>query len=366
MPRKRKPTVNAEDDSTENTAGADRQEHAPSVVGTSVERALETERLLSPLPEDHHARVAVLMEALANAAADEDEEEAEAEADSKSFDHGLGNVVAEYNMYINNPGKRLMLLQYPNRDPGQSYSDKTGQKPLELRIKPKSGLVEVDIPLSVHAHFDKNKSLQFGEAMRKSRTLQDGGSYGLYGGLKAGVGGPSRGRSRTDEQEFEEPALEPSLMDFDDANQRGYVMNKLVLGGHIVPWKDGDPIYMIGVFKGSRQLSPIRWPPRNFSLLIILADCVFLNKLDAIVQLRPQFNHLDALGDLDRTGNNPRSKGGVETSIEEPQARAVNLTVKSTDVEDLDLYGDMSENAKLLKTMREEPWQRLTWVDSEV
>ena len=56
----------------------------------------------------------------------------------------------------------------------------------------------------------------------------------------------------------------------------------------------------------------------------------------------------------------------MENSAEEPQARAVNLTVKSTDVEDLDLYGDISENAKLLKAMREEPWQRLAWVDSEV
>ena len=85
-----------------------------------------------------------------------------------------------------------------------------------------------------------------------------------------------------------------------------------------------------------------------------------------MVQLRPQFNHLDALSDLDKPASNPRSKGRTENSIDEPQARAVNMTVKSTDGEETDLYGDMGETAKLLKAMREEPWQRLAWIDSEV
>lgn len=85
-----------------------------------------------------------------------------------------------------------------------------------------------------------------------------------------------------------------------------------------------------------------------------------------MVQLRPQFNHLDALSDLDKPALNPRSKSGTENSIDEPQARAVNMTVKSTDGDETDLHGDMGETAKLLKAMREEPWQRLDWIDSEV
>lgn len=85
-----------------------------------------------------------------------------------------------------------------------------------------------------------------------------------------------------------------------------------------------------------------------------------------MVQLRPQFNHLDALSDLDKPALNPRLTGGAENSIDEPQARAVNMTVKSTEAEETDLYGDMGETAKLLKAMREEPWQRLSWIDSEV
>lgn len=185
------------------------------------------------------------MEALHIAEPDDEEE-----AQLKSLDEVLGAVIAEYDMYITNPGKRLLLLQYPNRDPGQPYSQKTGQKPLELRIKPKCGLVEVDIPMNISTNFDRQKALRFGRAIRNSRTLQDGGSYGLSGGLKA-VAGTGRGQVKIDEEEPSEDAL---LENFEEAISKGNVMNKIVLGGRIVPWKDGDPIYMIGAFRGSGHL----------------------------------------------------------------------------------------------------------------
>ena len=168
-------------------------------------------------------------------------------------DDGLGQVVAQYDMYINRPEKRLMLLQYPNRDPGQPYSNKTGLKPLELRIKPKCGLVEVDVPLIVHTNFDSEKGVIYGQAMRKSRILQEGGSYGLTGGMRPNVG-KFRHEQAIDTEELSKEML---LENFDDANNKGHVLNKLTLGGQIVPWKEGDPIYMLGVFKGSEQdLSP--------------------------------------------------------------------------------------------------------------
>lgn len=229
------------------TAGKKRRHNA---VPTVTEKSLETEGL-SPMSANHEAERSASME---NAEADDHEDDG---ADPSS--DGLGQVVAEYDMYLNKPGKRIMLLQYPNRDPGQSYSDKTGQKPLELRIKPKCGLVEVDVPLSIHANFDKQKGIHYGEAMRKSRTLQEGGSYGLSGGLRTGIGptGPRRNRSRIDEQAsmVEEPSPEDLIDNFEDANEKGHVMNKIILGGRIIPWKDGDPIYMVGVFRGSKHNS---------------------------------------------------------------------------------------------------------------
>lgn len=167
-------------------------------------------------------------------------------------DDGLGKLVGEYDIYINQPEKRLMLLQYPNRDIGQPYSDRIGLKPLELRIKPKCGLVEVDIPMILHSNFDKDKGIQYGQAMRNSRILQEGGSYGLAGGLRAGL---LATRLRLSNQEHnrtsEEPSHEILLENFEDAANKGHVMSKLTLGGRIVPWEDGDPIYFLGVFKGS-------------------------------------------------------------------------------------------------------------------
>lgn len=167
-------------------------------------------------------------------------------------DDGLGKLVGEYDVYMNQSEKRLMLLQYPNRDIGQPYSDKIGLKPLELRIKPKCGLVEVDIPMILHSNFDKEKGIQYGQAMRNSRILQEGGSYGLAGGFRAGhLASRLRLSNQDHNRSSEEPSHETLLGNFEDANNKGHVMNKLTLGGRIIPWEDGNAIYFLGVFKGS-------------------------------------------------------------------------------------------------------------------
>ena len=79
-----------------------------------------------------------------------------------------------------------------------------------------------------------------------------------------------------------------------------------------------------------------------------------------MVQLRPQLGHLDALADLEKS--TPRAPRDAEAPAEETEARAVNMTVKSADTEEL----DTSHIKKLLKAMRDEPWQHLEWIDQEV
>lgn len=167
--------------------------------------------------------------------------------------HRLGKVVEKYRLFINKPsGKRTMLLQYPNREIGQEYRASTGQKPLEIRIKPKCGLVEVDIPIHLHYNYDKVKGIEYGEAMRKSRLMQQGGSYSLGGGLGIGPKPTSKDDHRAPLPEG--PSQEKLLENIDDANNKGHVMNKITLGGQIFPPKDGDPIYMIATFQGSEQI----------------------------------------------------------------------------------------------------------------
>ena len=162
--------------------------------------------------------------------------------------HKLGKIITKYRLLINKPtGKRAMLMQYPNRKVGQEYRAATGSQPLEIRIKPKSGLVEVDIPVEVHANYNRERGVDYGEAMRKSRLLQDGGSYSLGGGLSIGPGPTPKNDRQAHPPEG--PSREKLLENFEDANNKGHVMNKITLGGHIHPFKNGDPIYMAATFK---------------------------------------------------------------------------------------------------------------------
>lgn len=89
--------------------------------------------------------------------------------------------------------------------------------------------------------------------------------------------------------------------------------------------------------------------------------------MDAIVQLRPQHSHIDALNEtkktMFRTERGPDNRDHAE---QEPEARAVNMAIKSTEGSEEDMYGGMRATAKLLCDMRDEPWQRLAWVDQDV
>ena len=152
----------------------------------------------------------------------------------------------QYRLMVNpQPSKLVLLLKYPTRQPEELYCDSFGNKPLELRIKPKCGLVEVDVPIDIHHHFDRDKGLEFGAALRKKAITGDSNSfYGVSSGLNPGM-------SKKDEDDSsvsEGPSFEKMLKAFDDANEEGYIMNKITLGGRIEPFKDGDPIYMLATF----------------------------------------------------------------------------------------------------------------------
>lgn len=258
--------------------------------------------------------------------------------------HKLGKVVAKYRLLVNKPtGKRAMLIQYPNRKVGQEYRAASGNKPSEIRIKPKCGLVEIDIPVDIHDNYHKEKGVEFGEAIRKSRLLQEGGSYSLGGGLGMSTKIISKSDRRVPPPEG--PSHEKLLENFDDANNKGHVMNKITLGGQIYPFKSGDPIYMAATFKD---------------------DICTWTKMDAIVQLRTQFGHIDALNEAKKTMFRSERGPDIRDNVEEePEARAVNMAVKSTEGSEEDMYGGMRATAKLLRDMRDEPWQRLAWVDQD-
>ena len=84
--------------------------------------------------------------------------------------------------------------------------------------------------------------------------------------------------------------------------------------------------------------------------------------------LRPNFGHIEALNDLEKDAD--RFKHRVEDSDageeKEAEAKDVNLIAKGTEPEDAEFRGGRGEIAKMLKEMREEPWQRMEWIDQDV
>lgn len=127
-----------------------------------------------------------------------------------------------------------------------------------MRIKPKSGFIEVDVPMNVHANFDKTKGIRWGEALRKAKE-EGAVGYGLAAGFNsrsgnARAGWPARGGGGVtrDDDESEDEAFEKLLKDFDNSNDKGHVMNTQILGGQILKGEMGKPVYMLGAFRGSK------------------------------------------------------------------------------------------------------------------
>jgi DNA-directed RNA polymerase-3 subunit RPC5 len=197
--------------------------------------------------------------------------------DSDDSDDPDDPVVAEYDVYVNNQVKgHLHLLQYVNRDSSQPYSEAGDASPLEVRFKPKAGLVEADIPLNVHSNFDREKGIHWGEAMRKSRLEKGGDSYGLAGGF--GIGSTSGGRSSGVSTAAkaagrsnggEDISQEALLANFDDAINKGRVLDKQTLGGITNSKVSIQPSYYIGVFRNSMNPSSLAATPQQNKLITV-------------------------------------------------------------------------------------------------
>ena len=112
-------------------------------------------------------------------------------------------------------------------------------------------------------------------------------------------------------------------------------------------------------------------------------------KLDGYVKMRPTFEHVNALhesqkeppppepsvdededDDSDDSDESEESDPTASAMSKDTEPKAVNMTVKSTGKkkkgDDDYIFGNMKETAKVLRAMRDEPWQRLKWIDQDV
>ncbi|KAE8311810.1 hypothetical protein BDV41DRAFT_315564 [Aspergillus transmontanensis] len=240
-------------------------------------------------------------------------------------------VIASYDVYLTDSEISRYVLQYLDRLPDYPYDDRHGQKPTGFRLKPKTGLVEVDVPINTRMNYDVNKGLKYGDALKKSRSSQEGGAFGMAGGFS---GGSLAGGNKVKMEAGGDVEM-GGMGNGDSAS----LLRVQTLGGRIKIPEEGDPVYMLAAFRGNNlHLSPV----------------------SAVVQVHPHLHHLDALDEIPAKGKGKKKdddEGGGN------EARAIDIKVKAA--ED-DQASQLAGNLDLLKKMQEEKWGSYDWVDAEV
>lgn len=166
-------------------------------------------------------------------------------------------IVASYDVYLTESQISRYVLQYLDRPTGHPYDERHGQKPTAFRMKPQTGLVEVDVPINTRVNYDVNKGLRYGDALRKSRVAREGGAYGMAGGFNtggavpgAGAGAGGGGRGVKTEGDVEMADVEEKK-----GEAGASLLRVQTLGGRIKVPEEGDPVYMLGAFRRSEYFS---------------------------------------------------------------------------------------------------------------
>jgi hypothetical protein len=277
--------------------------------------------------------------------------------------------VASYHVYISPPSQststtqssstsKLLLLQYPaHRPSSKPYNIRTLQKPTSLRIKPNTGLLEVDIPIDTRDNYNCEKGSEYGKALKRSRVDQQDGTHGLAGGFNTGVVGR---RFQYDGVHLRDVPIHPGS-DSNVSSDPEDIITTQTLGGKIVKPSSGDPVYMLGSFRGPE---------------------LHLSHLDALVQVRPELHHLDAADELERSravANAANARKGITLDTGPPGQvhggnAAIRLQITPMAIEskavDIKFKGpddgndtSLKDNAKALREIQAEPWQRYNWID---
>ncbi|CAG8922503.1 unnamed protein product [Penicillium salamii] len=155
-------------------------------------------------------------------------------------------VVASYDVFLTDSDVSRYVFQYLDRHVDLPYNDRNNQCPISLKMKQNTGLVEVEVPISTRSNYDVNKGMRYGEAVKKSRSARDGGSYGMSGGFTAGSGAVGTGGRMKTETNGDVEVLDNKRVV--DSNA---LMRTQALAGRVKPAEEGDPIYMLGTFKDS-------------------------------------------------------------------------------------------------------------------
>ena len=258
-------------------------------------------------------------------------------------------ILASYDVYLtqpstaskvpsietSSPSPKALVLQYPAYRPSsRPYNAARAQKPQELRLKPNTGLLEVDIPILTQENYNEDTGARYGKALSDSKTLHGSSSHGLAGGFYSGS---SQAASLRD------------VPSHDDALTHQPGLRTQTLGGKIVEHSEKEPIY----FLASMQNNSIQ-----------------LSHLDAVVQMRPQLHHLDAEEELNQkrfqvgsAGSGLKGKTTAEPGASKVESRAIEIKLKDNKDDGRDRT--LNENARNLRDIQIDTWQSHTWADQD-
>jgi hypothetical protein len=154
-------------------------------------------------------------------------------------------VIASYDVFLTDSEISRYVFQYLDRPESKPYNERKGQKPTVMRMKPDTGLVELEVPIFTRCTYDVDKGIRYGDAMKKGRIARSGGAYGMAGGFSTGGipggGGRIKAESIDDVEVLDnKKGMDPSAL-----------LRTQSLGGRIKPAEEGDPVYMLATFKGS-------------------------------------------------------------------------------------------------------------------
>lgn len=155
-------------------------------------------------------------------------------------------VVATFNVFVNPtlPAHQKIHILHQSVRYDEGNTPAFPRVPSELRVKPDSGVLEVDVPLDMMDNYDRDKGMHFGRALKDTVESKGGGSHGLAGGF--GIGAPPTAGRKPSERERERRYGE-----WVDEVRSDRVLKSQTLGG-IIP--KAEPLtYMIGIFQGRKS-----------------------------------------------------------------------------------------------------------------
>lgn len=151
-------------------------------------------------------------------------------------------VIASYDVFLTDSEISRYVLQYIDRAWDLPYDERHERKPAAFRLKPKTGNIEVDIPINTRSNYDQTKGLRYGNAMLRSRVS---GGFGMAGGFSSGPSGSgSRVKAEADDAMDLDGGRNGKMAPSQD------VLRVQTLGGRVKIPEEGDPVYMLAAFRG--------------------------------------------------------------------------------------------------------------------